>query len=148
MAKLSSLLMVQDLAIKAEKEQAIKLTSATYDYQKSIKQLASLKQYRQEYNQQFTLPVNSQVNSHYYHRLYKFVFQLDEAITQHMALVTNKRQIMDDCQKNWLAKRQYQKMIETLVKKHHQVTQSQQNKIEQQLLDEFSTQQFIYRNSK
>lgn len=147
MANKDPLFTVLKIALDEEEQAALQLKSAQLALQKSQSQLSALQNYRLDYMKQMEGHYDQNISASFYHQFHQFIRQIDEAIVKQNAHVAEATTQRTHRQSYWQDKQQKRKAVELLLEqkavKREQVAQRQ----EQKMLDEFSLQQFLQKNS-
>ncbi|MBO1255226.1 flagellar export protein FliJ [Alteromonas sp. 5E99-2] len=82
-----------------------------------------------------------------YQQHLSFVGKLDLACEQQLKFISKATLLVDQRRREWIAKQQRKKAIELLLEKKKVEAMQRQTRMEQQLMDEFSGQQFLRRRA-
>ena len=124
------------LATEEEQQAGKRLALYNQELRRNEQQLQSLVDYKGSYYGR--LSTHSQQTTASILNFYSFLEHLDGAITQQRQLLVQAKLQQQELQKNWQKKQQRVRMIEMIIQKmtHQQYLKAE--KLEQQLLDEFS----------
>ena len=133
--------------VEYDKEQKAvqSLQLAEQEYQQNLIRAQSVKDYRLEYMKRLEQRALSGIDSATYRHFHTFVAKLDNAAEQVDIAIEQSKSVVEQKKQQWLAQRQKVKAVEHLqTQKRHQL-QTIENRKEQMMFDEVSTQQFIRR---
>lgn len=123
----------------------LNLMQLNNDYQHALSQLNVLRDYRNGYGDQLQFQITQGLDILHYHNYNTFLANLDQAINQQTAFVSNKLKLVDLAKREWQnyeqKKLSYQKLYERQLKE----VKIQTNRIEQKLSDEYSVHLFRVR---
>lgn len=123
----------------------LNLMQLNNDYQHALSQLNVLRDYRNGYGDQLQFQITQGLDILHYHNYNTFLANLDQAINQQTAFVSNKLKLVDLAKREWQnyeqKKLSYQKLYERQLKE----AKIQTNRIEQKLSDEYSVHLFRVR---
>ncbi|WP_448563743.1 flagellar export protein FliJ [Thalassotalea ganghwensis] len=133
--------------VEHDKEQkaAQQLQFAEQEYQQNLIRAQSVKDYRLEYMKRLEQRALSGIDSATYRHFHTFVAKLDNAAEQVDIAIRQSKAVVEQRKQQWLAQRQRVKAIEHLQSQKRLQLVQRENKKEQIMLDEVSTQQFVRR---
>ncbi|GAC15230.1 flagellar export protein FliJ [Aliiglaciecola lipolytica] len=136
-----------ELVAKWEKDKEDRLARdfqlAQQHVEMNKQKLSSLERYRLDYLRQTQAKDAGALNIDKFNKLQSFIGKLDKACQQQMQ-VHNQAILVAEQRKNlWLVQQRKRKAVEMLLEKKRQAREIRNNKIEQQFMDELSTQRFI-----
>ncbi|TRY30968.1 flagellar export protein FliJ [Aliiglaciecola sp. M165] len=105
--------------------------------------LSSLEQYRLDYLRQTQVKGKTALEVDKFNQLQSFIGKLDKACQQQMQVHSQSVLVAEQRKDIWLAQQRKRKAVEMLLEKKRLARLARDNKIEQQLMDELSTQRFI-----
>lgn len=130
-----------------EKEQkaAKALQQAEFDYQQNLIRIQSVADYRLEYMKRLSERSKIGIDSATYSHYHKFIAKLDLANEQVQIALRQSKSLVEQKKQAWLAQHRKVQAVEILQTKNIERQQIKENKAEQKMYDEISTQQFIRR---
>lgn len=123
------------------------LRSAENDYQQNLIRLQSVSDYRLEYMKRLNERSNLGLDSATYNHYHAFINKLDNASEQVNIAMQQAKALVAQSKILWLKQRQKVQAVEMLAKKRNLAWDKIENKKEQIMFDEISTQQFLRRGS-
>ncbi|WP_418369077.1 flagellar export protein FliJ [Vibrio azureus] len=125
---------------KEREEQALlALNKARSELDGYYLQLKQIEQYRLDYCQQLVDRGREGLTASQYSHLNRFLTQLDETLSKQKEAEQHFKEQVVNCQDYWLSMRKERKSYEWMVEKRIKKEQTEQAKIEQKQMDEFST---------
>lgn len=128
-----------------EKKAAQQLQLAEQDYQQNLLRLQNVGDYRLEYMKRLDQRALQGIDSATYRHFHAFIAKLDNAAEQVEIAIKQAKALVEQRRKQWFAQRQKVKAVEHLQQQKIKMKVKIENKREQVMFDEFSTQQFVRR---
>ncbi len=138
------------LKVEIEREQAAanNFRAAQNQLLELQQKLTQLQQYRIDYIEGIKRDGSAAgLAASRYQQHLSFVGKLDLACEQQLKFISKATLLVDQRRREWIAKQQRKKAIELLIEKKKVEAMQRQTRIEQQLMDEFSGQQFLRRRA-
>ena len=129
---------VQDLAVKASDDAAMRLGMLNAEVAKQEQKLEMLIQYREDYRGRVRGTLNQDVHTAAWMNLQQFVAKLDEAIEQQRAACAMAKAAVASGQSDWQSKQVKVKAFDKLEQRHNAVQGERMKKFEQHATDEFA----------
>jgi flagellar FliJ protein len=129
---------VQDLAVKASDDAAMRLGHLNAEVARQEQKLEMLIQYREDYRGRVRGTLNQDVHTAAWMNLQQFVGKLDEAIEQQRAACAMAKQAVERGQGDWQKKQVKVKAFDKLEQRHNAVQGERTKKYEQRATDEFA----------
>ncbi|MCB1948345.1 flagellar export protein FliJ [Nitrosomonas sp.] len=142
-----SLKKLLDLAQKQSDDSAKNLGRLNYQHLEAERKLNLLLQYRQSYQDRLQNAIQSGIGHVEWQNFITFINKLDNAISEQRLAVEyteNNRKIGND---EYLSCQRKLNTYTTLVQRHQESENIRQNKIEQKILDEFTSNRLARNNS-
>ncbi|WP_440055647.1 flagellar export protein FliJ [Pseudoalteromonas sp. T1lg65] len=135
------------LKLEQDKEESLRVNFAQAQQHLNVNQqkLKGLNDFRLEYSNQLNTKAQQGLSSAGFTQYHNFINKIEQAIVQQAATVNTAKQVVEQRKKLWLAQQAKTKAIEKLIEKQELVKQAKLAKAEQQMLDEFATNQFVRR---
>lgn len=129
---------------KDKERQAIEqLKTAKLDYQQNLQRLTSVGEYRLEYMKRLMDRSAVGVDSATYNHFHAFVLKLDNAAQQVEIAIKQSNALVEQKKTLWLQQQRKVRAIEKLLENLQIKKIKKENRQEQLMFDEISTQQFI-----
>ncbi|GHE80849.1 flagellar export protein FliJ [Thalassotalea profundi] len=128
-----------------ERKAAQQLQIAEQDYQQNLLRLQNVGDYRLEYMRRLDQRSLEGIDSATYRHFHAFIAKLDNAAEQVEIAIKQAKALVEQRKSQWLTQRQKVKAVEHLQQQKIKVQEKINNKREQNMLDEFSTQQYVRR---
>lgn len=122
------------------------LKIAENEYQQNLERLQGVADYRLEYMKRLSQRAEQGLDSATYTHYHSFIAKLDLASEQVEIAAQQAKALAEQCRELWLKQRQKVEAVELLRDKRLKKAQAIEDKREQAMFDEISTQQFIRRN--
>ena len=129
---------VQDLAVKASDDAAVRLGMLNAEVAKQEQKLEMLIQYREDYRGRLRGTLNQDVHTAAWMNLQQFVAKLDEAIEQQRSARAMAQAAVARGQSDWQEKQVKVKAFDKLEQRHKAVQGERTKKHEQRATDEFA----------
>lgn len=142
MAKTSTLNMLIDLARNDTDEAARQLAQLSKERQEAEQQLDALHGYRKDYAERLQQVSQSGLTASNYHNFRQFIATLDEAISQQNKIVAQLDQKLEQGKQRWFDHKRQLTSYETLLSRQEQERIQRDNRKEQIMTDELSSNQF------
>lgn len=126
-----------------ERQAAKELQQAEIEYQQNITRLQSVADFRLEYMKRLNERSMTGIDSATYNHYHKFVSKLDYANEQVQIALEQARALVEQKKQAWLMQRQKVQAVEILQAKNLAKQRAKENRAEQLMFDEISTQQFL-----
>lgn len=144
---LRQLTVVVEIEQKKENKLASDFQQAKQHLDMNQQKLDGVQQYRLEYMQQLHEKATVGIEGNYYSQYQEFVKKLEAAAEQQVGVIATAKKVVEQRKQLWLQQQQKRKAVELLIEKYELELLAKQNKAEQQLLDEFATNQFFRRST-
>lgn len=131
-----------------EKAAAEALQRAEVDYQQNMERYKSVSQFRLEYMKRLDSLTIQGIDSATYNHYHKFIAKLDYANKQVETAINQAKALTKQKKLAWFTQRKKLQAIEILQKKAKEREVIKQNRIEQRMYDEISSQQYIRKNTE
>ncbi|GAA0853637.1 flagellar export protein FliJ [Aliiglaciecola litoralis] len=105
--------------------------------------LSSLERYKLDYLRQTQTVTDKPLSVDTFNQLHSFIGKLDKACQQQMQVISQAVVVAEQRKAQWLAQQRKRKAVEMLLEKKVAQREDRANRIEQQLMDELSTQRYI-----
>ncbi|XQW85843.1 flagellar export protein FliJ [Thalassotalea piscium] len=129
-----------------ERKAAQQLQLAEQDYQQNLLRLQNVGDYRLEYMKRLEQRSLQGIDSATYRHFHAFIAKLDNAAEQVEIAISQAKALVDQRRNLWFAQRQKVKAVEHLQQQKTQLKVKLENKREQAMFDEISTQQYVRRH--
>ena len=129
-----------------EQKAAQQFQIAEQDYQQNLLRLQNVSDYRLEYMRRLEQRSIAGIDSATYRHFHAFIAKLDNATEQVEIAIQQAKALVEQRKTQWFAQRQKVKAVEHLQQQKMKIKVKIENKREQNMLDEFSTQQFVRRH--
>ncbi|MGJ8692226.1 MAG: flagellar export protein FliJ [Thalassotalea sp.] len=126
-----------------ETQAAKELQQAELEYQQNITRIESVAEFRLEYMKRLNDRSRVGIDSATYNHFHKFIAKLDFANEQVVIALKQAEALVAQRKRAWLAQRQKVQAVEILQAKNKARQQLKENRAEQRMYDEISTQQYI-----
>jgi flagellar FliJ protein len=133
---------VQDLAIKASDDAALRLGQLNAEVARQEQKLEMLIQYREDYRGRVRGTLNRDVHTAAWMNLQQFVAKLDEAIEQQRSACAAAKAAVARGQADWQEKQVKVKAFDKLEQRHDAVLAERTKRSEQRATDEFAARSF------
>jgi flagellar FliJ protein len=133
--------------LEAEDRAAKMLAQAQREQANFQRQLDALNEYRQIYSSHMTEKAAVGLEASHFNHYHSFIGKLDHASVQQQNGFRKAKQQAEEKRDEWLALQQRRKAIEMLLERKAEKEALKQLKIEQKLLDEFSTFRFFHQQN-
>lgn len=130
-----------------EQKAAEDLQRAEMEYQQNMTRIDSVSEFRLEYMKRLSERSKVGIDSATYNHYHKFVSKLDYANEQVQIALKQSKALVEQKKQAWLAQRQKVQAVEILQKKNSAKLKIKENRTEQQMFDEISSQQYIRRQA-
>lgn len=130
-----------------EQKAAQQLQLAEQDYQQNLLRLQNVSDYRLEYMRRLDQRALQGIDSATYRHFHAFIAKLDNATEQVEIAIKQAKALVEQRKNQWFAQRQKVKAVEHLQQQKIKMKEKIANKREQNMFDEFSTQQFVRRRN-
>lgn len=130
-----------------EKAAAEALQHAELDYQQNMERYNSVTQFRLEYMKRLDGLSMQGIDSATYNHYHKFIAKLDYANEQVEKAIRQAKSLAEQKKRAWFAQRKKLQAVEILQKKEKERALIKQNRMEQRMYDEISTQQYIRKHA-
>lgn len=130
-----------------EQKAAEDLQHAEMEYQQNMTRIDSVSEFRLEYMKRLSERSKVGIDSATYNHYHKFVSKLDYANEQVQIALKQSKALVEQKKQAWLAQRQKVQAVEILQKKNSVRLKIKENRVEQQMFDEISSQQYIRRQA-
>ena len=138
-----------DTLLKFEKENeqrcADQLKIAENEYQQNLERLQGVAEYRLEYMKRLSQRAEVGLDSATYSHYHAFIAKLDTASAQVEIAAKQAKALAEQSKEIWLNQRQKVKAVELLRDKRLKKIVIAEDRAEQKMFDEISTQQYIRR---
>ena len=133
---------------ESDKEQkaAQQLQLAEQDYQQNLLRLQNVIDYRLEYMKRLDQRALQGIDSATYLHFHAFIAKLDNATEQVEIAIKQAKALVEQRRTQWFSQQQKVKAVEHLQQQKIQVATRLENKREQAMFDELSTQQYVRRH--
>lgn len=130
---------------ESDKEQkaAQQLQLAERDYQDNLLRLQSVGDYRLEYMKRLNQRSIDGIDSSTYRHFHAFVSKLDNAAEQVEIAIKQAKALVEQRKEQWFEQRRKVQAVEHLLLHRQKLQRQKSEKLEQAMLDEIATQQFI-----
>lgn len=128
-----------------EKQAAQELQHAELEYQQNLTRIQSVAEFRLEYMKRLSERSMVGIDSATYNHYHKFIAKLDYADEQVQIALKQSKALVEQKKQAWFAQRRKVQAVEILQKKQLERQKIKENRVEQQMYDEFSSQQYIRR---
>ncbi len=134
---------------ESDKEQkaAQQLQLAERDYQDNLLRLQSVGEYRLEYMKRLSQRSLEGIDSSTYRHFHAFVSKLDNAAEQVEIAIKQAKALVEQRKQQWFEQRRKVQAVEHLLLQRQNVQRQKSERLEQAMLDEIATQQFIRRRA-
>jgi len=112
--------------------------------QNAKSRLVMLEQYRDEYAQKLRDATTQGITQLALRNYQEFLGRIDEAIMQQALAVKNSEHQTASGQEHWKSQNKKLKAIDTLSQRHDMRERYRENKLEQKILDEFSSRKYAH----
>ena len=130
-----------------ESKAAAALQQAESDYQQNLQRLNSVGDYRLEYMKRLNQRSIEGIDSATYNHFHKFVAKLDHAGEQVEIAIRQSKALVEQKRTLWLQQRQKIQAVELLLIKQQLKLRKIEDRREQNMFDEISTQRFLRKDS-
>lgn len=131
-----------------EKIAAEALQRAEVEYQQNMERYKSVSQFRLEYMKRLDSLSLQGIDSATYNHYHKFIAKLDYANEQVETAIKQAKASAKQKKLAWFAQRKKLQAVEILQKKEKEREVVKQNRIEQRMYDEISSQQYIRKSNE